>query len=347
MRTIKIILRNFPVSLTRVPLMLVFIFIDIFSLPFKAIEYLLYAGKIKTQTIDPNPVFIIGHWRSGTTFLHQLLSSDKQFGFINFYSAMFPNSFLWTEKIIKPLLNKLFKIFGCKIPFFNNIKYDFDFPCEEDTALLNMGSPSSAYWAYAFPQKAMAMFSRTMYFDILTPPEEKDFIHDYLYLLRKIGFKHRNKRLLLKSPPNTARIKLLLETFPDAKFIYIRRDPIELYYSHQKLWKQCLKNYALQKISLSDLDTIIIQTMKKITEQYNEDKKALSKSNLCEIDYEALRKNPLSVIKEIYESLGLSGFMEAENNFRAQIEKTKKYKTFKYEYSKEKINWIETSLNTW
>lgn len=346
MNQVKMILRHLPIPLTKVPLMLACILLALLSLPFQLIENLIFSRKIKKQEINPSPIFIIGHWRSGTTFLHQLLSSDKQFGYVNFYSAMFPNSFLWTENKMKSLLNKLSGVFKWKIPFFNNIKYDFDFPCEEDTALLNMGSPNSAYWAYALPQKAMSMFSRTMYFDASNSRAENEFIHDYLYLLKKISFKHKNKRLLLKSPPNTARIKLLLKTFPNAQFIYISRSPVEMYYSHHKLWKQCLKNYALQKIDQAELDNIIIQTMKKIFLQYNEDRSLLNKSNLYEVDYERLQKNPLPVIKEIYENLGIPKLTDTEKGIQEQLDKSKKYAPFAYEYNEEKIKWIEKKLNT-
>ncbi|HEX6846015.1 MAG TPA: sulfotransferase [Chitinophagaceae bacterium] len=344
MRQIKMIICHFPISLKKIPLLFVYIILAILSLPFQLIEQLVFAGKIRKQEIDPSPVFILGHWRSGTTFLHQLLSNDKQFGYVNFYSAMFPNSFLWTERKMKPLLNKIAGVFKWKIPFFNKIEYNFDFPCEEDTALINMGSPHSAYWAYAFPQKAMNVFDHTMYFDSLNSKATKEFIRDYLYLLKKISFRHKNKRLLLKSPPNTARIKLLLQIFPDAKFIYINRSPVEIYYSHHKLWEQCLKNYALQEISQSELDNIITQTMGNVFRQYKEDKDLLSETNLCEVDYETLLKNPLFVINEIYECLGINKSTTTEMDILVQIAKARKYTPFAYDYDQEKIKWIEKNL---
>ena len=344
MNQVKMILRNLPVSLARVPLMLLCIFIAILSLPFRLIENLIYLDKIRNQEINKFPVFIIGHWRSGTTFLHQLLSNDKQFGYVNFYAAMFPNSFLWTEKTMKPFLNKLSGIFKWKIPFFNNIKYDFDFPCEEDTAMLNMGSQNSAYWAYALPKQAMELFSHTMYFDTANSQTAIAFINDYRFFLKKISLKHSNKRLLLKSPPNTARIRLLLKSFPEAKFIYISRNPVELYYSHQKLWKQCLQHYALQKIDQTELDSIIIQTMKNMLLQYKEDSSLLNRSNLYEVNYEKLKSDPLLVIKEIYDCLEIPGFNNAEKLLLAGIDKSRKYRPFFYQYDPEKIKWIEENM---
>lgn len=344
MSKLKIILHHFPISLAKIPLMLAFLFVDILSSPFRLIEYLIYSGKIRKQKINPSPVFILGHWRSGTTYLHQLLSSDKQFGYLNFYSAMFPNSFLWTERIIKTALNKLSLVCKWKIPFFNNIEYDFDFPCEEDTALLNMGCRNSAYWGYAFPKKAFRIFSTTMYFNAENSRAEKEFIDDYLYLLKKISYKYQDKRLLLKSPPNTARIRLLLKTFPDAKFIYINRDPVHLFYSHRKLWNQCLDRYALQKINQQDLDNVIIQTMRNLFFQYKKDKMLLNRNNLYEISYEELQKDPLTVVKNIYEYLQIPNLADTERDIQSQIKKTNNYIPFTYQYDEEKIKWIEKQL---
>jgi len=257
---------------------------------------------------------------------------------------MFPHSFLWTEKIMKPVMNKLSAWLRWKIPFFNNIPYNFDFPCEEDSALLNMGSSNSAYWAYAFPKKAMAMFSRTMYFDHQDARTEKAFMNDYQYLLKKISLKYRGKRLVLKSPPNTARIQLLLKAFPGAKFIYLNRKPVDMYYSHFKLWKECLKQYGLQKINQTELDHVIIQTMKNMLHQYDKDKGLLNNRNLYEVSFEKFMNDPLSTIKEIYQNLEIPGFCNAEMAIRKQINKSKKYIPFSYQYNAEKIKWVEEKI---
>ena len=42
---------------------------------------------------------------------------------------------------------------------------------------------------------------------------------------------------MLKSPTHTARVRTILEVFPDAKFIHIVRDPLVLFPSTVRLWK--------------------------------------------------------------------------------------------------------------
>ncbi|MFV0443610.1 MAG: sulfotransferase, partial [Planctomycetaceae bacterium] len=45
------------------------------------VERLLYGGRIEQTEFDPAPLIILGHWRSGTTLLHNLLVNDRRFSF--------------------------------------------------------------------------------------------------------------------------------------------------------------------------------------------------------------------------------------------------------------------------
>ena len=63
---------------------------------------------------------------------------------------------------------------------------------------------------------------------------------EYLQTIKYITFKSKGKQLVLKSPPNTERICLLLQMFPQAKFIYIYRNPYHMYYSIKNMWKRAI-----------------------------------------------------------------------------------------------------------
>ena len=40
-----------------------------------------YEKLLANKPLEHDPVFILGHWRSGTTFVHNVLSCDKHFGY--------------------------------------------------------------------------------------------------------------------------------------------------------------------------------------------------------------------------------------------------------------------------
>jgi hypothetical protein len=50
------------------------------------------------------PLFLLGHWRNGTTHLHNLMTVDERFAFANNYQTFFPHSFLCTEVFASRLL---------------------------------------------------------------------------------------------------------------------------------------------------------------------------------------------------------------------------------------------------
>src|SRR5205823_6477253 len=64
------------------------------------LQLLVYGRKITATAVTQPPIFIIGHWRTGTTYLHELLILDERHTFPNTYECFEPNHFLLTEWII-------------------------------------------------------------------------------------------------------------------------------------------------------------------------------------------------------------------------------------------------------
>ena len=78
------------------------------------------------------------------------------------------------------------------------------------------------------------------------PEREVDEWKQALVLfLKKLTWKYR-KPLLLKSPPHTCRIKLLLGLFPEARFVHIHRDPFAVYQSMRHTLSRVLRITRLQ-----------------------------------------------------------------------------------------------------
>lgn len=73
----------------------IFIVLICFSgIPFRMIERILFGKKIEKLQIEYPPIFIIGHWRSGTTYLHNLMTQDPNFGYVSTQQAWSPEAFL-------------------------------------------------------------------------------------------------------------------------------------------------------------------------------------------------------------------------------------------------------------
>ena len=87
-----------------------------------------------TAEFEDQPVFILGHWRSGTTFVHNILSLDKHFGYNTTYQTVFPNMMLFGQSFFKK--NMAF-LMPDKRPT-DNMELNVDLPQEEEFALSNM-----------------------------------------------------------------------------------------------------------------------------------------------------------------------------------------------------------------
>jgi len=144
------------------------LFITVFcclNLPWMIAEYLLYHKKTGSTEIKRDPVFIIGHWRSGTTLLHELLNQDKQFAAPNTYQCFFPSHFLLTEPFFRRILDF---VMPEKRPM-DNMKLNGISPQEDEFALCNLGAPSPYEWLI-FPREE-SFFLQSLKIDFLSPAE--------------------------------------------------------------------------------------------------------------------------------------------------------------------------------
>ncbi len=298
-------------------------------LPFAFLQYIIFNRKIRETPVTLDPIFIIGHYRSGTTLLQKLLASDKRFGFLNYYDALFPNTSMLMGKRMKPVLQAIIDFFKIKNPFFHDTVLPLSEADEEDDYLINKGSAYSAYWGLIFPRRwkewlnGSEQFSREEYL--------KGWKKEYLSTVKFITFRNNGKQLVLKNPPNTERIPYLLEMFPQAKFIFIYRNPYVLFYSIRNMWKRAILGfYSVQKLTDDELDEIVFGHFDYLMEKYEKDRHLIPEGNLCEVSYEELKADPSGTIQKIYSLLDIPDFEKTTGDLLSQIESEKAYSNFRY-----------------
>ena len=97
-----------------------------------------------------------------------------------------------------------------------------DSPFEDEFALAKIGIPSP-YASLAFPRQGPPSPS---YLDLpVSPTSARRWEAGFLWLMRRLQLANPGRRLIIKSPPHTARIRTLLKLFPDARFVHISRNP--------------------------------------------------------------------------------------------------------------------------
>lgn len=287
---------------------------------------LIYGRAIRKTELAGPPIFILGHWRTGTTLLHDLMICDERFGYPNTYQCLTPHHFLLTERLFT-------RCFWFLVPSkrpMDNVKVGFDRPQEDEFALCMLGEPSP-YLTIAFPNHPPQCQE---YLDMESVSREARgrWQKTLLDFLRSVTLKTR-KRLVLKSPPHTARIKLLQEMFPEAKFVHIVRDPFVVYPSTIKLWKTLYQTHGLQTPTFAGLEDHVLRTFTQMHERLQEGKRLLEPSQFCEVRYEDLIRDPVGEIGKIYDTLHLGDFDQCLPRLKAYLATIEGYETNKYQIS--------------
>jgi hypothetical protein len=264
-----LLVRNrFAVSPRRVGMAVLLSGLTLFNLLFALIQTVFFRRRIGRTKIQEHPIFVIGHWRSGTTLLHELLVLDARHTYADTYDCFAPNHFLVSGWLIRPCLRFLLP---ARRPI-DNMAAGWDHPQEDEFALCNMGVPST-YLTAAFPNCPPQY---PEYLDLRHVPAAalqrwKDSLAWFLTCLTV----RRPKRIVLKSPPHTCRIKVLLEMFPNAKFVHIVRDPYIIFPSTINLWKRLYRDEGLQVPTYEGLEEHVFHTLNRMYDAFEQDRRLI------------------------------------------------------------------------
>jgi len=283
-----------------------------------------YGEAVAKAVLAGPPLFVLGHWRSGTTHLHNLLALDGQLAFANTYQVVNPHTFLTTEEFN----TRRFRGLLPDTRPMDNVALSFDAPQEDEfgPALVCF---RSLYPGISFPRNG-EYYERYLTFRGVPREEVEEWKAAFLWFLRKLTVKH-GRPLVLKSPPHTARVRLLLEMFPDARFVHIHRDPFTVFRSFQHYYDTAGWYTYLQRPDLDGLDDLILTRYRVMYDAYFEERELVPDGQLHEVAFTNLEADPVGQVAAIYERLGLSGFGRLEPKLREYTGGLKGYKKNRYE----------------
>jgi hypothetical protein len=270
-----------------------------------AIEALRVARRVEAVSFDPPPVFIVGHWRSGTTLLHNLLSRDPGFCFPTVVDVLRPYDFypnpldFVTRRVVLRFLPRTRPM--------DDVRLDPDLPQEEEIALATMGAPSFFNCIY-FPKRMTSVFAQDVLFAGADDETLRAWREALRYYLAKLAALNPGRRLLLKNPAHSARIPQLLALFPGAKFIHIHRDPSAVFHSMRKFYHRMLPILALQDYRPADIDGHILWAYPKLMNRLLGSLAALPPGDAIVVRYDELVADPGNTVKRIYQEGNLGDF---------------------------------------
>lgn len=290
-----------------------------FNTVMSRVQRLRYGRRIDATPVQP-PLFIVGHWRSGTTFLHELLVLDERFTYPTTYQCFAPEHFLLTEWLLSRYCGFLLP----KQRPMDNVRAGWECPQEDEFALLTMGI-RTPYRRMAFPNHPPVDLEYLNMEGLSAEALEKwcramrSFVQTLTY---------RNpKRVILKSPTHTGRVGVLAKLFPGAQFVHITRDPRLLFPSTQRLWKALDAVQGCQVSRTEHLDEFVYDALVRMYDGFEKQREELDPAQIVDVRYDDLVADPVGVIEDIYQRLNLGDFSPVRESLENYLRQQPPYQT--------------------
>jgi len=271
-----------------------------------------YGRQVARTPIHEPPLFILGFYRSGTTLLHNLLALDSRHTFPSTYECFLSNHFLLTEDYV----TRRFPLQATRV--MDDVPMAWGEPQEDEFALGMLGQPSFPL-SIAFPNDPPQDLD---YLDLeAVPPHARAAWKRTLYrFLQAVTFK-RPGRLVIKSPTHTARIKILLELFPEARFVHIVRNPYHVYLSTIRMLQAMYATFGLQRPTFAGLEEFVLSTYPRLLQKLEEQRPLVRPERFYQIRYEDMVHDPVGRLGDLYRHLDLGGFAEFQPRLEAYLAK--------------------------
>ncbi len=299
-------------KLTTKRVVFLFLFVVVwipFELMHQVVFYLdrLLFPKLKDQKIE-KPFFVVGNFRNGTTMVQRLLAKDT----LNFacmktwelyVAPMLTENRIWhwfskIDHALGGLMHRILHSLDDRTTGKVQIhKVSMFEPEEDEPIFLHLWRSTFIQFMFPFHE----VLPDYMHFDQSCKEDEKEMVMDYYQEMvqRYLYANPESKYYLSKNPAMTARMESLKKTFPDARFLYIIRDPLETvpstisWFSYSyKAFGDFDEEYPYLKETIDTSDHLIHYGLEKVEE--------LPQNQGLVIEYKDLLNDLEGTIQKIY-----------------------------------------------
>lgn len=291
---------------------------SLFNSVMSKLQDIRYGARIADSELRHPPLFILGHWRSGTTLLHELLSLDDRLRAPTTFECLSPTTCLVTGAM------RRFKfLIPAKRPM-DAMDFGWDLPQEDEIALMNMGLPS-IYRQVAFPNNP-PIDRQSLDFSDVSGSERQEWLEGLRKFVKLVALRDPSRRVVLKSPQHLGRVSAILEAFPDAIFVHIVRDPYRVFPSTLRLCVALAETQALQVARYDSLEDDVLSCFEQMYEGFMRDRHLIERGKLFEIRYEGLVADPAEQLEALYDTLELGDFDRVRPAVRAYFSTRSNYR---------------------
>ena len=305
-------------SSKRVPVALLLTVSGLVVEPFAWLQSLWHGRRIPACACPDNPVVVIGHWRSGTTYLHQLMGSDPCAATASNSLTVAPQVALLLKPLLQPLLHRTMT----PIRPIDAVPWGADDPQEDEVGLSRL-TMDSHMAGIAFPRDYLHHLKRTVL--RTTTAYERALVMFCRLTWLHAGFgKHH---LLIKNPAHSARVPLLLRLFPRCRFILLKRRPIDAVRSLVLVKQRLASLVGLQ--DPPDQITQVEETVaahRLLMEAFEASRQLIPAGQLTEVAFDDLRDAPVATVERIYTDLAIDSWAQAKAPIARRAAQSSRYR---------------------
>ncbi|ANM29679.1 hypothetical protein ABI59_08930 [Acidobacteria bacterium Mor1] len=305
-------------------------------LPLRLLEKPIFALRRRGRP-EPEPLFIVGHWRSGTTHLHNLMSRSPAFGLISPLASGIPWELLTLGTWLRPLLEQALP----EDRHIDRVAVRPDSPQEDEIPLANM-QLLSVFHALYFPRRFRELWERSVFFDGVPAVELERRGRRLRQLYAKIAVHQNTPHLLIKNPVYTAQIPWLLRMFPRAKFVHIYRNPYEVFVSTVHYYRRMLSELALQPWEQLDIEAFVLEMFPRLMDRLYADAVDLPEDRFCEVRFDRLEADPVGQVEAVHRQLKIDGWKAARPQVELYLDTIKGYEKNRFQITDRQLVSVET-----
>ncbi|MHC4790542.1 MAG: AMP-binding protein [Planctomycetota bacterium] len=308
------------------------------------------------QEMMRGPLFILGHQRSGTTFLHRLLAADTTNArALALHEMLLPaisiqkllNYLVTFDSKIKGFLKDAFRRWEERLfsPLDDIHRIRFS-EIEEDEFVLWSIFSSGTCVNDAPSTVELPQLNKLRHFHQWSQKRQVRTLGFYNACLKKKLYRdpmeHKADQLpwiVSKNPAFTHKIKELCKVFEDARFIYLVRNPKEAIPSRlsliREIWRRRFPGFG--EMTSRQVEVILKDSLRTYLSAERVLPKLYKKKHLT-IQYEYLIQNPKEIVEKIYNHFELPGPDIALYKTLSKIkDKPTKNKPSRHQYSLEEF----------
>jgi hypothetical protein len=298
------------------------------------LDRLFFPGYRKTRI--EKPVFIVGNARSGTTLFHRLLCGDEErFVYFRTWEILFPS--LLQKKAILALAAAYQRMFPRS---FERLAAWEERQLQTIKAMhpIGINKPEEDEFLLLIPFASVTLTVLFPYVDQLT--ELADFDGRPALLRRRIMNVYRecvarqlhlhggDRTLVSKNPSFVSKLRSLAEEFPDAKFVYLIRNPFETIPSLLKLMRTMWEGLGLDSGHIESSTKQLAEGCMRDYSHAMEVLADLPADRYAIVEYTELVADPKAAVERVYEHLGLSISPAFEKRLAAERSRQKRHQSF-------------------